>query len=201
MTLCSSSPVLRLCLIRIHRSEVIPPPCILFNVQLRQLRWWVTKKKKKKAQAVSTGCATLSLLTMPSFDVHLIQLWYLEWTIWLEPKWGWGLDKCQLADPLSDEDWGKQLEDLAEIISASLIESVHLPLAVQVYNSGLSKITPAPFACLVRSCWQDCVLSSVQPYFFSKCVMAGLNLRLFGTSAGLDVGRNPGIICHMLRHI
>lgn len=65
-------------------------------------------------------------------------------SIWLEPKWGWGLDKCQLADPLSDEDWEKQLEDLAEIVSASLIESVHLPLAVQVYNSGLSKITPAP---------------------------------------------------------
>lgn len=164
MTLCSSSPVLRLCLMRIHRSEVIPPPCI-FKVQLRQLRWRVTKKKK--AQAVSTGCATLSLLTTPSFDdVHLIQLGYFEWTIWLEPKWGWGLDKCQLADPLSDEDWGKQLEDLAEIISASLIESVHLPLAVQVYNSGLSKITPAPFACLVRSCWQHFVFYHLCNHFF-----------------------------------
>lgn len=84
----------------------------------------------------------------------------------MELQRGWGLDKCQLADPLTDEDWGKQLEDLAEIISASLIESVHLPLAVQVCNSGLSKFTPAPFSCLVKSCWQGCVLLAVHLFLF-----------------------------------
>jgi len=191
MVRCSCPPVLRLCFMRIHRAEAIPQPRA-FNVQLRHLRWRVKRK--------STGCATLSLLTTPSFGVHLVQLWYLEWVLWLEPEWGWGLDKCQLADPLSDEDRGKQLEDLAEIMSASLIESVHLPLAVHIYNSGLSEITLAPFACLVRSCWRDCVLSSVQLWFFSECGTSGLNMRLFGTSAGLDVRRDPDITCHMLRH-
>lgn len=114
----------------------------------------------------SPGHATWILLKTPNFDVYLIQLWYLGWALWVELQWGWGLDKCQLADPLPDEDWGKQLEDLAEIISASLIESVHLPLAVQICNSGLSKFTPAPFSRLVKSCWQDCVLLSVHLFLF-----------------------------------
>lgn len=83
----------------------------------------------------------------------------------------------------------------------SLIESVHLPLAAQAWSSGLSKFTPAPFSCLVKSCWQAlCVLLSVHLFLFPNVGCQGSAWDCLELQAGLDMRREPGMTCHVLRH-
>lgn len=130
----------------------------MFNVQLRQLRWWVKKKKK------GTGCATLSLLTTPTFDVHLIQLWYLEWAF------GWSLSEA-----------GAWKNASLLILCLMKTEKNNWKIWQKLYQHPWLRVCTCHLlfrsitqvflklhlllACLVRSCWQDCVLSSVQPFF------------------------------------